>query len=261
MAETNPSGPIAPDPLKTEFDLREGILVLAAWWREILCLAFVAMVLGTVMYAATLEYETAADVVVLRARTGVVFDDERFTTLPEEGRQPVAELPAGRDTLFGLASSGAVALAVSERLNEEPDGLQWEPAALLESVEAELVGVGGARNTRGQASAMVRITAQADSPEHAALIANSWAGAYVDLVNTLYAPNSAQQLASITAELAEARQAYDAAQRDLEEFVSANEARRVEQEVQARVAVLEGYFDSEIESLAEDSATRRGVGF
>ena len=257
MAEGNPSGSTAPDSLETEFDLREGILVLAAWWREIVGLAVVAMVLGTAFYIITLEYETAADVVVLRARTGVVFDDERFTTL--EGRQPAAELLAGRDTLFGLASSGAVALAVSEHLNEEASGIQWQPAALMESVDAELVGVRGARNTRGQASAMVRITARADSPEHAALIANAWAEAYVDLVNTLYAPNSAEQLASITGELAAAQEAYDAAQRDLEEFVSANEARRVEQEISARVAVLEGYFDSAIKSLSENRATRRRV--
>ena len=168
MAETNPSGYPVPDPLETEFDLREGILILAAWWREIVCLAVVAMVLGTAAYIVTLEYETAADVVVLRARTGVVFDDERFTTLPEQGRQPEAELPAGRDTLFGLASSGAVAIAVRERLNEEAPGFRWEPAALLTSVDAELVGVRGARNTRGQASAMVRITARADSPVGAA---------------------------------------------------------------------------------------------
>ena len=257
MAEGNPPGSPAPDSLETEFDLREGILVLAAWWREIVGLAVVAMVLGTAFYIITLEYETAADVVVLRARTGVVFDDERFTTL--EGRQPAAELLAGRDTLFGLASSGAVALAVSEHLNEEASGIQWQPAALMESVDAELVGVRGARNTRGQASAMVRITARADSPEHAALIANAWAEAYVDLVNTLYAPNSAEQLGSITGELAAAQDAYDAAQRDLEEFVSSNEARRVEQEINARVAVLEGYFDSAIRSLNENRATRRRV--
>ena len=59
MSEANPPGSAAPDPLETEFDLREGILILAAWWREILCLALVAMVLGTVMYAATLDYEAA----------------------------------------------------------------------------------------------------------------------------------------------------------------------------------------------------------
>lgn len=39
--------------------------------------------------------------------------------------------------------------------------------------------------------------------------------------------------------------------------MSANEARQVEQEVQARVAVLAGYFTSEIESLNADRATRR----
>ena len=169
MAETNPSGHPVPDPLETEFDLREGILILAAWWREILCLAVVAMVLGTAIYIVVpVQYEAAADVVVLRARTGVVFDDERFKTLSEGGRQPAAGLPAGQDTLFGLVSSGAVALVVSERLNEETPGFRWEPAALLTSVDAELVGVRGARNTRGQASAMVRITARADSPAGAA---------------------------------------------------------------------------------------------
>ena len=177
MAETNPSGHPVPDPLETEFDLREGILILAAWWREIVCLAVVAMVLGTAAYIVVpVQYEAAADVVVLRARTGVVFDDERFKTLSEGGRQPAAGLPAGQDTLFGLVSSGAVALAVSERLKERMDDFQWEPAdvepaALLESVDAEVVGVGvgGRRNVRsGQASVLVRITARAGSPAGAA---------------------------------------------------------------------------------------------
>ena len=264
MAETNPSGHPVPDPLETEFDLREGILILAAWWREILCLAVVAMVLGTAAYIVVpVQYEAAADVVVLRARTGVVFDDERFKTLSEGGRQPAAGLPAGQDTLFGLVSSGAVALAVSERLKEWMDDFQWEPAdvepaALLESVDAEVVGVGGRRNVRsGQASVLVRITARAGSPASATLIANLWAEAYVNLVNSLYAPGSAQQLASITNELVEAQQAYDTVQRELEEFVSVNEDRRVEQEVDARVAVLEGHFASELEGLRENRATRR----
>lgn len=257
MAQGNPPDPSGHDALATEFDLREGILVLVAWWREILCLSVVGAILGTGWYALTLDYEAAADVVVLRARTGVVFDDERFTTLPDQGRQPAAELLAGRDTLFGLASSGAVALAVSERLNQEAADFEWEPASLLESVEAELVGARGARNTRGQTSAMVRIRARAGSPENAALIANAWAGAYVDLVNTLYAPDSAQQLASITHELANAQYAYDVAQRELEVFMASNETRRLGQEVMARVAVLTGYFSTEVESLNENRAASR----
>ena len=257
MAEANPSAAPVNDPLATEVDLRAGILILAAWWREILCLTLLGMVLGTVAYVATLEYEAAADVVVLRARTGVVFDDDRFTTLREQGRQPAAELLAGRDTLFGLATSGGVALAVSERLNDGAHDVQWQPAALLASVDAELVGARGARNTRGQASAMVRITARADSPSDAARIANAWAEAYVNLVNTLYAPNSARQLAAINDELEQAQQAYGAAQDELEAFVAANEARSLEQEIETRAAVLEGHFDSEIQNINENRATRR----
>lgn len=260
MAEANPSRSPDYDAPATELDLRESILILAAWWREILCLTLLAMVLGTAWYVVTREYEAAADVVVLRARTGVVFDDERFTTLPEERGRPATELLAGRDTLFGLASSGAVALTVSERLQEQAPDFRWEPAELLQTVQAELVGVRGPQNTRGETSAMVRITARADSPLHAALIANAWAEGYVDLVNTLYAPNSAQQLALITDELVQAQVAYSAAQEELEAFVSANEARRVGQEIGTRVAVLAGYFASEIRSLNEIRAARRRLG-
>ena len=260
MAEANPSAPPVHDAPVTEFDLREGILLLALWWREILGLTLLSVILGTAWYVVTLDYEAAADVVVLRAQPSVVFDDERFTTLPGQGRQPAAEVLAGRDTLFGLASSGAVAVAVSERLNENANGIPWEPAGLLKSVDAELVGTRGARNTRGQTSAMVRITARTGSPSHATLIANAWAEAYVELVNTLFAPNSARQLSSITEELVQAQQAYDAAQRELEAFVATNEARSLEQEIKGKVAVLEGYFDSEIQSLHANRATRRRVG-
>ena len=260
MAEANPSAPPVHDAPVTEFDLREGILLLALWWREILGLTLLSVILGTGWYVVTLEYEAAADVVVLRAQPSVVFDDERFTTLPGQGRQPAAELLAGRDTLFGLASSAAVALAVSERLNDDTNDYPWQPAALLESVDAELVGTRGARNTRGQTSAMVRITARAGLPSQAALVANAWAGAYVDLVNTLFAPNSARQLDSITEELVQAQQTYDAAQQELEAFVTANEARSLEQEIKGKVAVLEGYFDSEIRSLQANRATRRRLG-
>ena len=255
MAESNPSGPPVHDASATEFDLREGILLLAVWWREILGLTLLSVILGTVWFVVTLEYETEADVVVLRAQTGVVFDDERFPTLPEQDRQPAAELLAGRDTLFGLASSGAVALAVSEHPNEQATDFQWQPAALLKSVGAELVGARGARNTRGQTSAMARITARADSPSHAALIANAWAEAYVNLVNTLFPPNSARQLDSITDELVQAQQAFDAAEDDLEAFVSANEAGRVEQEV----VLQKGHLDLGLDGLAEARGTSPGV--
>ena len=257
MAEANPSGPAQQNGLETEFDLRQGILILLVWWREILGLALLSVILGTVWYALTLEYEAAADVVVLRAQPSVVFDDKRFTTLPEQRRQPATELLAGRDTLFGLASSGAVALAVSERLNERATDFRWQPAALLNAVDAELVGAREARNTRGQTSAMVRITARADSPSDSAFIANAWAEAYVNLVNTLFAPNSARQLDSITDELAQAQHAYEAVQGELETFLATSPVRSLQQELEAKIAVLEGYFNSKIQSLNENRATRR----
>lgn len=136
MAEANPSGPAQQNGPETEFDLRQGILILLAWWREILGLALVSVILGTACYVLTLEYEAAADVVVLRALPSVVFDDERFTTLPEQRRQPATELLSGRDTLFGLASSGAVALTVSERLNKLAPDFDLRP--VYEAAQREL---------------------------------------------------------------------------------------------------------------------------
>ena len=261
MAESNPSGPPVHDAPATEFDLREGILVLAIWWREILCLAIFAMVMGTVWYVVTLEYEAVGG----RGRAACP-DRRRF-------RRPNASRPfpnkagklrrscwQGGTRCLDWLPAAPWALAVSEHLNEQATDFQWQPAALLKSVDAELVGARGARNTRGETSAMVRITARAGSPSHAALIANAWAEAYVNLVNTLFAPNSAWQLDSITDELVQAQQAYDAAQRELEAFVAANEARSLEQEIRAKVAVVEGYFDSEIQGLNENRATRRRLG-
>lgn len=66
---------------------------------------------------------------------------------------------------------------------------------------------------RSGQSDLINITVRTDSPEVSAAIANAWAQAYVQQVNSIYGQVPDDMLASIEAQLAEAQQVYAQARR------------------------------------------------
>ena len=68
-------------------------------------------------------------------------------------------------------------------------------------------------------SDLIRITATADSPEEAVLIADAWAEEYVDYANRLYRYTPANQLDLIVAEMKRTQESYEAVQKELRTFI------------------------------------------
>ncbi|MGL4647984.1 MAG: hypothetical protein ACRC1H_01145, partial [Caldilineaceae bacterium] len=146
----------------------------------------------------------------MRTATDVTFD-ERFTTQSETVAGTT--IASRRNALLALALNPSLAQAVIAEVGSSLPAEQQEAAILAKSVAAVMATVDG---TRGD-SDLIRITAQAPSPEAAATIATAWARAYVDNVNRVYGQVPDELLASIEEEATVAEANYAAAQLALEE--------------------------------------------
>ena len=216
------------------------VLVLVAWWREIVLGAVLAAVGSGVLILAVQVilpmYKSSSDVAIVRMTSSVALDKKFSTGATTDDtkrlRMRAIEAMAKRAALLGLVQSGNVAQAVSERLSEQLDEKEAHPARLIEEIDAELVTVGtlSPRNT----SNLIRITASADSPEKAAAIASAWAEEYVDHVNRLYRHTPSDQLDSIVAELEKTRESHDAAQKKLETFIANSNVGQLNRWIEAK---------------------------
>ena len=216
------------------------VLVLVAWWREIVLGAVLAAVgSGALILAIQVilpMYKSSSDVAIVRMTSSVALDKKFSTGATTDDtkrlRMRAIEATAKRAAFLGLVRSGNVAQAVSERLSEELDEKEAHAARLIEEIDAELVAVGtlSPRNT----SNLIRITASADSPEKAAAIASAWAEEYVEHVNRLYRHTPSDQLDSIVAELEKTRESHDAAQKKLETFIANSNVGQLNRWIEAK---------------------------
>ena len=223
-----------------DVSLGQYVLVLVAWWREIVLGAVLSAVgSGALILAIQVilpMYKSSSDVAVVRMTSNVALDKKFSTGATTDDtkrlRMRAVEATAKRAALLGLVRSGNVAQAVSERLSEQLDEKEAHPARLIEEIDAELVTVGtlSPRNT----SNLIRITASADSPEKAAAIASAWAEEYVDHVNRLYRHTPSDQLDSIVAELEKTRESHDAAQKKLETFIANSNVGQLNRWIEAK---------------------------
>lgn len=229
MNKLSPQAPLDENSEDT-VPLTNYVLVLVAWWREIVLGTFlVAIGCGIALLAVRTflpRYDASSYVTILRVTSNVAID-KRFSTgataddQASSRRRGIRERNARRAGLVGLIRSGNVARAVAERLSGKLDKKYVSAARLLERIDAELVTVGtlSMRNS----SDLIRITARADSPKASAFIADAWAEEYVDEVNRLYRHTPANQLELILTEMQRTQETYDVAQKELETFlVSSN---------------------------------------
>lgn len=230
--------------------LRNYVLVLAAWWREI--------VLGAVLVAAAgvgsvlalnvvlPRYETTADVAIIH-RDSAVSIDQTFRAVSEQTKRArTRDLSSQRAALVGLVHHGGVAGTVLEQLSGLLEDDRYTVVDLLESIEAELVTLGVA--TRRNQSDLIRITVSAASPQKAAAIADAWAREYVNAVNLLYEQVPQDLIDSVQNKLDEAKTTYEDSQKRLEAFLAENSIGRLERK---EAAIVE-----EIASLHELSKLR-----
>jgi capsular polysaccharide biosynthesis protein len=102
-----------------EIDLRQYLDVLIRWWREILLITFVVVVLAVlgllaIRWLMPPTYVASADVAIARTVSDVSFD-ERFVTTSDEIGADTVSTEARRNALMGLVATGGIA---SEVINE-----------------------------------------------------------------------------------------------------------------------------------------------
>ena len=271
-------------------DLRAYAFVLTAWWREIVlgavssAVGIAALVLAARVVFPT--YETVVDVTVIRMATQVSMDQ----TLQTGGQQRDMggrDWTARRAALLGLVHNPDVAQTAAERLRGQLGEKEATADKLLRRIDAELVTIGmlSIRNM----SDLIRITARGDSPEKAVAIGDVWAEAYVNHVNRLYQQVPDTLTASISTAVADAQQAYDTAQAELEAFVARSELDRLNRQITAKTDTLGSlqrlwrvnvdtqlmavekqhetafqtvneWFDSQFQELRTNYDTRRKIG-
>ena len=199
--------------------IRSYVLILAAWWREIVGgAALVTVGVGAVVLVSQVfwpNYESSADVIMVHSPIHVSMD----TTI-EAVRESTGDrrLRARRAALLGLVRNANVARVVLERLDGLLGDKKMTETRLLRTIKGTLVIANNA--TLRDGSDLLRITARGDSPEKAAAIANTWAEEYVKHTNQVSSRVPEELVNSLAAAAERARQDYDTAQRRLEEFVA-----------------------------------------
>jgi hypothetical protein len=152
----------------------------------------------------------------VRTSTDVRFD-ERFTTSSDQPAN--LDVNSRRAALVALVKSGSIAQQVIDELgNQLPLELR-SPSKLLDAVTA---GMATAAGRTGQ-SDLINISVRAESPALAAAIANAWAKAYVQQVNSVYGQVPDDMLGSVEAQLVQAEAAYDKTQANLESFLATSQ--------------------------------------
>ena len=233
-----------------EISIGRRILVLIAWWREILVgAALVTVVVSGAVLAKRLflpTYEAFADVTIVRTMTNVSIDNTLETAREFTGGL-TARMAARRAALVGLVHNASVARAVIERLRDRLDDKEVQAAILLERIDSELVVALNA--TRRQGSDLIRIIASSDSPDKTAAIATAWAEEYVSHVNRLYEQVPESLTVSISEELKRARQDYQDAQKNLEKFISSNNIDQMTRLIEEKRSIVRQLTDLWRESI------------
>lgn len=254
---------IDPREMDDEIDLRKYIDILIKRWREIAFFA-IAVVIVTAAGVIVLRfvqapvYQAEASVAIVRTQTEVNFDD-RFTT--SSGQAGPSDANSRRNALLGLVYSGSIAEQVVEDLYDQLDAQDRNPTTLLERIDAR-IGVEGGRTSQ---SDLIIISARADTPATAAAIANAWTKRYILEVNRIYGQVPDEVITSVQAELDQAQQTYEEAQRELEQFLTTsplNALQREVQETQQVIAALQSANSSALSSYIDEilRSYRRVVG-
>lgn len=208
-----------------QLDLEIDLSFLLEWWREIVLLTIVCVVVAGVVTQVLPEvYEAQSQVLILRRRSAV--DLASNVSIETEGDALTSAGP-GTATYADLVTSPAVAERALELLDSSWRGGVEEPADLLGSVEAE----------SRTGSDLLLIKVRDEDPARASAVATAWSEAYVAHVNQLYNEASADY-GVVVAQLGQQQTEYEVAQAALEDFVQDEKIDELETSVLERTALI-----------------------
>jgi len=212
--------------MESEIDLRPYILAVLHRWRLIL---LVGIVLGLVALLITLlqspTYTATADVLIFPMRSQLEFDP-RFTT--SDALDDVSTL-ARQQALARLAESGVLAERVHSDLPADliDQDLADQPGSLVGQIEV---------STEGN---LLHLQATAADGQEAKILVDTWAQAYVSLVNELYGSDTGLSQ-EVEEQLVAAQERYESVQQELETFVGTSELIPIEQQIAVLNSLLQG---------------------
>ena len=192
-------------------DLRQYLMVLVAWWREMALLVLLgALLAGAAIWAAKTfwpSYEAWADVLIVEPAT--------------EANSNVAFL--------GLVRGGDVAAAVAERMGSSQNAFT-EVSLLEEVISAQLFTASVAPDA---ASNLIRISARLGSPEEAQALANAWAEEYVKKIELERKRTAQSVLDGLERTFEQAASIHEAAQAQLENALAQSRFGQLQRQIAA----------------------------
>ncbi len=153
--------------------------------------------------------------------------DERISTTTSAAQ---GDANVWRNSLLAHATADDIARSVVAQLGDALPEAMRSPAVVRSAVVAAVAANEGERTT----SNIIRIGATTADPELSALIADTWAIAFVDYVNNLYGEVPAATLRSVEDERMRMRAAYDAAQAAYEAFLAGNRIDELQRQISAK---------------------------
>jgi uncharacterized protein involved in exopolysaccharide biosynthesis len=184
-------------------------------------------------------YEATAGVLIVRMRTSVTFDS-RFRTVEDLPGTSYLEQDAHRTALARLVKNGYVATQVAERMGEELGITDWSPAQLLAIVSSQAIQTEDdelGQTSRTETSDLIEVKIRFTDPDQAAWIANAWAEAYVQHVNSLYSIET-ESLNAVQNQIADTYQTYKQADQALLDFTADNQIASLEQQSAEKQALI-----------------------
>ncbi len=225
-----------------ESSLAAHILPVFSWWREIGLAAAAAAAIALALFGGRAliapQYRAAATVTI--------------SPIEQRPGSTGSTMSARQAELLGLVHHGDVATAVIAQVGDLLDEKERRPRRLLRAIGAGLVNPQGRLNV----SYLISVSARANDRLNAQLLANAWAGEYVRVANERRRSVPAQAEAIRAAAQAQRRN-YEAAQRDVEAFLEANEIDRLTRAIRHKRSTLSRLSRVRAEAVADAHELRR----
>jgi uncharacterized protein involved in exopolysaccharide biosynthesis len=232
--------------VEDEIDMRYYVQLLIRHWKWITAAVLVAGVvvfgLGTIRQNV---YEATAAAAVVRSRTAISLD-ERIETL-EDYQLGGGRLIEDRMTaLLALADSNEVMQAILADAGDRLAPEQRSVRALRNMISVELAGD------------LIAFKVRHADPEAAALVANSATEAYVEHANRVYGASEVN-VENIATQVELAREHYDAAQLDLQNYLADERlstlSLTLERELSIKRALMDSYLQSRVAIETSDATS------
>jgi uncharacterized protein involved in exopolysaccharide biosynthesis len=219
-----------------EIDLRPFILPLVARWKLIALGTLLLMLLlmsRVVLFPQ--PFNATADTLVKPRQSQPTFDP-RFPNETADTASAAASSQNREKALTALAQSALLEDRVIPDLPPELLGENYEAGSLANRFRV---------NVEGE---LIRISAAHREENGARLLADTWARAYVNLVNEIYSGVVVEQ---VEEELQQAQQRYEVAQQELEDFILSNDLTALNRQIEILQTLLSHSRTSTLEQFSE----------